>query len=434
MAEYGVTEEGFVLKPFDVLLDEGLDRVRAILGIDLTSTSPVRKLLEVAAHEDAELWKRMEDLYYANFVSTADGDALDLLGTDVGLDRRELFSTGTVRFTLAGPAPGREYIVPEGTIVTTASSPVRAFATTAAARLSATVTTAEVAVAALDRGTGFDQPLDSITVIDPAWQQVYLSDFAPATLTVTNPAPTTGGADREADEVYRSRLTGLARDMWTLDSVRQEVLDVNGVVDVVLSDPLGGVDVSQSYFHMFAFDQRTFSAERHIGEPYFFDVLVAHDYRWPWRTTGPVPGVFERVSAAVDRVRPIGVHANVVEADHIEVGVRAKVVVEAGSDSAALRSAILRRLATDIGGLRLGGDVRYSQVMCALAEQPGVVDVQQLHLRRCPPSFGRITFGAVPHQTAVVEAAVGENLVMGATELAVFRPDGVLIDLSVVAR
>ncbi|MFD0278932.1 baseplate J/gp47 family protein [Kitasatospora sp. NPDC127111] len=434
MTEYGVTDEGFVLKPFDILLQEGVDRVRAVLGVDLTSTSPVRKLLEVAAHEDAEVWKLMEDLYYANFVSTAYGDALDLLGEDVGLARRDLFSEGTVRFTLAGAAPGRDYVVPEGTVVTTAAAPLRAFATTAAARLNATAPTADVAIAAVDRGEEYDRGRDTITVVDPVWQQVYLGDFAPATLAVTNPVPTTGGGRREPDEVYRARLTGLARDLWTLDSVRQEVLDVNGVVDVVLSDPLGGVDVSQSYFDVFAFDQRLFSTERHVGEPYFFDVLVAHDYRWPWRTTGPVPGVYERVSAAVDRVRPVGVHANIVEANHIDTGVRATVIVEAGSDSAALQSAILRRLAADIGGLRLGGDVRYSHVMAAFVEQPGVVDVQQLHLRRCPPAFGRITFGAVPHQSAVVEAAVGENLVMGPTELAVFRPDSVLIDLTVVVR
>ncbi|WP_030241785.1 baseplate J/gp47 family protein [Streptomyces sp. NRRL S-350] len=457
MTDYGVTEEGFVLKPFDVLLREAVERVRAVLGvdlsgrdgkggddgqIDLTSTSPVRKLLEVAAHEDAELWKRMEDLYYANFVSTAFGDALDLLGDDVGLARRNLFSTGTVRFTLAGAALGRIYTVPEGTIVTTTDSPPKAFATTAAARLSAAAGTADVGVVAVGRGHDQDVGKDLITVVDPAWQAVYLADFAPATLTVTNPDVTTGGLDTESDQDYRARLSGLARSIWTLDSVRQAVLDVDGVIDVATSDPLGGVDVSQSYFGQFDFDQRLFNSERHIGEPYFFDVLVAHDFRWPWRTPAPVPGqaapsvtgVYERVSAAVDRVRPVGVHANIVEADHIDVGVRARVTVETGYDTAALRAAILQRLAIETGGPRLGGVIRYSQVMCAFAEQSGVVDVQQLHLRRLPPAFGRITFGAVPQQSGVVEAAVGENLVMGPTEMAVFRPDGLLVDVTVVVR
>ena len=65
--------------------------------VDLTSTSPLRKLIEVTAAEDGELWKRMEDLYYSSFVSTAVGDALDLLGGDIGVARRAGIAAGTVR-------------------------------------------------------------------------------------------------------------------------------------------------------------------------------------------------------------------------------------------------------------------------------------------------------------------------------------------------
>ena len=76
----------------------------------------------------------------------------------------------------------------------------------------------------------------------------------------------------------------------------------------------------------------------------------------------------------------------------------------------------------------------FSQVMTAFMEQVGVVDVQQLHLRRSPPAFGRISFGNVPHQSLTIEAAVGDNLAMGPTELAVFRPDTDLVDLELVTR
>jgi Baseplate J-like protein len=211
------------------------------------------------------------------------------------------------------------------------------------------------------------------------------------------------------------------------------VLDVPGVRDVLLSDPLGGVDVSQSYFGIFAFGRRPFSADRRVGDPYFFDVVVAHDFARPWRTTGPVVGVFEQVTAALDRVRPVGVHPHVVEADHVEVGVRAQVFTQPGYDTQALVAAITQRLA-DTSGLVLGGDVLYSQVMRAFVDQPGVVDVQNLRLRRCPPTLGRIAFGAVRFQSEVVEAGAGENLVMGPTEIAVFRVDSALLDLEVTAR
>jgi hypothetical protein len=76
--------------------------------------------------------------------------------------------------------------------------------------------------------------------------------------------------------------------------------------------------------------------------------------------------------------------------------------------------------------------VLYSQVVRAVVDVAGVVDVQRLHLRRHPPAFGRITFGVVPHQTVVVDAAVGQNLEMGPTELPVFRTEAALHDLELV--
>jgi hypothetical protein len=205
-------------------------------------------------------------------------------------------------------------------------------------------------------------------------------------------------------------------------------------LDVLLSDPLGGVDVSQGYFNLFLFSQRQFSGERRIGEPYFFDVVVAHEFARPWRTQGPLTGIFEQVTAAVDRVRPIGIHPNVLEASHIEVGVRAQVFIRPGFDTQALLGAIRERLAADVGALRLGGDVLYSQVMRALVEQAGVVDVQNMHLRRCPPAFGRITFGPVAFQSAELEAGPGENLDMGPTEIPVFRLDSELLEVEVTEQ
>ncbi|MEV5043490.1 baseplate J/gp47 family protein [Streptomyces griseoincarnatus] len=436
MTEYGVTRDGFVVKGIDAIMDDTRERARqmwATLGLkaDLSATSPLTKLIEAAAMEDAELWKRLQDYYYSGYVSTATGDSLDLLGRDVGLPRRDLFATGKVTLTLTGGLKGRTYVVPEGTVVL-APSRGQSFATADTVELTADAPAQDVVVQALARGIGGNVPKGKITAIDPAYRAVYLADFSPADVTVANGAELTGGERHEDDDTYRGRQLGIARTLWTREAAQQAVLNVDGVVDVLLSDPFGGVDVSQSVFNEFSFAERLFSAERQIGEPYTFDVVVAHDYRWPWRTTGAVPGVYERVQAVLKKVRPPGVHPNVVEADHIDVGVRALVVVERGSDEAALDRAIRSRLAGGFGKLRLGGDVLYSQVVRTVVEVEGVLDVQRLHLRRHPPAFGRITFGEVAFQTTTVEAAVGQNLVMGPTELPVLRPDAALHDLELV--
>jgi hypothetical protein len=70
--------------------------------------------------------------------------------------------------------------------------------------------------------------------------------------------------------------------------------------------------------------------------------------------------------------------------------------------------------------------------MRAFTDEPGVLDVQALHLRRGPAAFGRVTLGGVPYQAVAVEAGVGANLSMGATELAVFRPDSDLNEIELV--
>ncbi|MFD7080685.1 baseplate J/gp47 family protein [Streptomyces sp. NPDC059918] len=451
---YGVTPDGFVLKGLDVILAESKARTRAALGadVDLSPTSPLGKILEVVAQEDAELWKRMEALYYGQFTATADGAALELLGDDAGLARNAPRRAGAVVLTLTGGVPGRTYVLPEATVLlgdgdgagggtgggegsgAGGDSP-RAFATTAPVELTAAAPTRTVRVLAVEPG---DAPVAAATVdeVHPAHRAQYLADWPPAALVVTNPAPF-DELIPEDDDAYRARIIALPRALWTVESVRQAALSVPDVLDARVTDPLGGIDVSQAYFGGFDFGGRTFSDERRVGEPYFADVAVAHRGLRPWRTLpgpGSVTGVYELVAAAVDRVRPIGVHVNVVEADHIDVGVRAGIVLAAGFDGPTVIGRIRARLAADIGRLRLGDDVLYARVMCTLAEQPGVDDVRGLHLRRCPPAFGRFGFGGVPYQLGTVEAAVGESLAMSPTEMAVFAADPALSSIEVAGR
>jgi hypothetical protein len=59
-----------------------------------------------------------------------------------------------------------------------------------------------------------------------------------------------------------------------------------------------------------------------------------------------------------------------------------------------------------------------------------VVDVQNLHLRRCPPVFAGVNFaGALFGE--MVELAVGENVALGPHEIAYFTIDSQLIDIQV---
>ncbi|MGW2081422.1 baseplate J/gp47 family protein [Streptomyces sp. NPDC001939] len=441
---YGVTDEGFVLKGIDQLLAESRARARIAFGdnVDLGPAGPLGKILEVVAAEDCELWKQMEGLFYAQFPATATGTALNLLGADSGLPRLAGRRTGEVVFTLENAAPNRPYVVPEGTLLLTpappadGSPPARVFATEQPVVLTLASPKATVDVRAVEAGEEA-VAAETVTRVHPEHEREYLADWAGAELTLSNPAPFTGPLDDEDDTSYRARLIALPRTLWTKDSVRQAALRIEDVIDARVTDELGGLDVSQVFFSGFDFGERLFSAERRIGEPYFAEVAVAHRGPRPWLTTpGPdsVTGVRDLVAAAVEQVRPIGVHVNVVQADHIEVAVRAEIVVDPRFDTVAVEAGIRARLAHDIGQLRLGDDVLYARVMCALVDEPGVTDVRNLHLRRCPPAFGRFGFGSVPYQLGVMEAAVGESLVMGLTEMALFTRDSALNSIEVLTR
>jgi uncharacterized phage protein gp47/JayE len=435
MTDYGVTPTGFVVKPFADILNAKLDLARSAFGpdVDLRSTSALRKILDIASAEDQEHWKALEGGYYANFISTATGDALNVLGDDLGRQRENQRATGPVTFALASEAPGRNYILPIGTLVETAA-PVIRFRTIDTVILSGGQKTGTVGATAVLSGTGGNIAAGAIVQIDPIYASHYLS-LGTATIAATNPAPFTGGDLLADDETYRAQLLRLPRTLFTIQAVGATVLNVDGVRDCKVSDPLGGVDVSLSIFSSFVFDRRRFGQARFLGTPYFFDVLVAPQPSYAWETIGAVVGVRDQVAAAIDAVRPIGIFPNIRLADLVVVGVRANITTQPGMDlvsvGAALRSAFERRVA----GLGLGGAVLASEVLCDLLNVSGVVDVQNLHLRRYPPTFGSIVFGdREQFQGAAIEADLGANLSLTSNEIATFQYDSQLIDLRVSDR
>ena len=124
-ASFGVTTAGFVPKPFARLLAERLTMARAILGddVDLTSTSVLRKLLEISALEDARTWAALAAMYDNSFVATAAGSALGVLGAELGLPRPFLEASGSVTLTLTGTLPSGtpSLRIPAGSRMLTAS-------------------------------------------------------------------------------------------------------------------------------------------------------------------------------------------------------------------------------------------------------------------------------------------------------------------------
>jgi hypothetical protein len=428
--DYGVTGDGFVLKPIDVLVAEQDARAREMFGedVDLTPGSPIRKLLDAVAWHDHELWRALEAQYYSNFVSTAEGASLDLLGEDVGVERRRLFARGEITWTLAGGGePERRYTLPEGTLLeATTGDRCR---TLEPAELTVANPTATAAVEALERGV--DIPPGALSI--PQDFRTFALDLGAAQVTAVNAQPFSGGQRFESDADFRARMIALPRNTWTLERVRRAVKDLDPVRDCLVFDPLGGVDVSQSYFNTFRYGERAFSQDRRLASPYYFDVVVATWPGWPWRDQAGIRGTYERVVDAIRELRPVSIFPNVIAANQVEIGLRATLRVTTGHDQDAILAAIRSTLKRYVGDLSFGYDVRFSDVMVLVRRIAGVVDVQDLHLRRCPARFSGVNFGGgLFRQT--VELPQGANVQLAPDEIPYFAIDSKLIDIEVSAR
>ena len=143
--------------------------------------------------------------------------------------------------------------------------------------------------------------------------------------------------------------------------------------------------------------------------------------------TGPnqVLGLQDEILTALQPIRPISIFPSLVQADTVEVAIRVQLTLQSGANAGTVTAAAQVALAAYIASLGLGDAVLYSQVLRILTELPGVADVQNLRLRRCPSRFGEVVFGppvifADPDDISLIEIACGGNLTLAATEVAVF--------------
>jgi uncharacterized phage protein gp47/JayE len=437
--QYGVTPAGFVTKPLGTILDEALERARQMFGadLDLRSSSPFRKILELCAAEDALLWMRLEDQYYANFIPTASGRQLDNLGYDLGLERRYLDSQGTVKFKLGGnPKDGCIYVIPLGTVVQTEGKVQ--FRTTQRLALTKDSPEGEVPAIALRRGPAGNVNPNEINVINAEYMRRFFRLPAPAghvEVTVQNPSAFTGGDVLEDDLIFRRRLMDLPRTIWTAEALRQAALDVDGVRDCIVWDPYGGLDRTKHWYGSFKFKERMLTQERDLCSPYFFDLVVAPYLGAVWEGSGDLPGVRDDVEAALRDRRPISIFPNIIRACEVEIGVKAQVIVRHGFNQNAVLAEVRQRIGDYIFHLEMGDDVVASEVLCAMMDVPGVIDVRDLRLLRCPPRYGRVVFcKALEFQDETIEAGCGDNVILDTREIAVLKPDSDLFQLEVQAR
>lgn len=218
---YGVTATGFEKKTIDVILSELEAEAQNQFGVtvDLTSTSPLKMLLETVALEIARIWDMAENLWASGFVDYAEGDSLDDIGALMNTPRQAATqSSGSERFSGVGAT-----VIPLGAQVSTPEGLL--FQTT---------------VADVIGGGGYvDVPIRSVgfgedyNVSGGAISNLVSS--IPGCSSVVNQAGLVGGAEKETDAVYRLRIKGALEGLGkgTLLAIVNTVKAVTGVTGCV---------------------------------------------------------------------------------------------------------------------------------------------------------------------------------------------------------
>lgn len=111
---YGVTPQGFVRKPYSVILDEILlDYETAFPGFRKHESNALYVQVQAAANREEKFWATLEAMYYSRFVITASGTSLELRVIDtIGPRIEPTYAIGTCK---AIATPGT--ILPQGTLV-----------------------------------------------------------------------------------------------------------------------------------------------------------------------------------------------------------------------------------------------------------------------------------------------------------------------------
>lgn len=206
--------------------------------------SVARTLVESVGRELAVLYEQMDLVYRSGFLELAEGTSLDFVVALLGLQRiRAGRQVGEVVFTRSTPAPG-DITIPQGTVVATPPQGDEQVVFEYETTTTRTMRQGQTEVTAPIRFTPTPaQQADFVTGQVPANAISLIPKPIVGIETVTNPEPTTRGAEDETDEQLRQRAKKALAEAGksTVDALRAAVLQHGPGVNVVVQDLPRGV-------------------------------------------------------------------------------------------------------------------------------------------------------------------------------------------------
>lgn len=228
---YGITPQGFIRKPYSVILQELQDQAR--LGdyfgpdIDLSDASPVGIRIKLDAWAIDRQWALAEEVYYSLWINTAEGVSLDRV-VNLGFVSRDPAQYAIVVLEFEGLEGS---VIPIGSQAETAQNIV--FETIEEKTIDASGIV-HIYAQCTQSGTTGNVPAASITSIKTP---------IPGVDSVINPAAASGGRPRESDPELRSSYEDLpASTGSSIDAIWGIVSGLPGVTNVIASENTGNTE------------------------------------------------------------------------------------------------------------------------------------------------------------------------------------------------
>jgi uncharacterized phage protein gp47/JayE len=214
---------------YDEILAEMLSSFESLTSIDGRPESSIAgAVFRVFSDTLDRFYKRLEEIERASYLSSAQGNDLDRIGTLFGVDRIRQASARTAGFSRAVQFTNNGSLtasLPAGLRVWPPDDPDKAFFTTEGANLVAGGT-ALVHVRAAAEGSFFNAGLRTLTAHNAPY----------ADISVTNILPINNGEDFESDLAYRVRIQQeiTRREGLNEENLRSLLKSLPGIRDVWL--------------------------------------------------------------------------------------------------------------------------------------------------------------------------------------------------------
>jgi uncharacterized phage protein gp47/JayE len=312
--------------------------------------SVTRTLLETFGREIATLYDEMGAAYNAGFIDTASGNALDMVVSILGIQRKSAqFATGTATFSRRNPV--QDVSIPRGTRVSTrASSPenVKIYETTMNVLLTKGENQVEVPIKSLTPGEAGMTDFETVTALETPIIGIDK---------VINKKPTTIGTERETDEELRARAkaTVLSAGKATPEAIRTVVLGIPGVRGVTVNEMPNGI---------------------HGELDVIIDGLDLTDKESP---------TYQRVEETIDSVRPAGIHINIKSTETVRADIKLYLkltdVLRTDEEVEEIVKKIRTRIARHIGGLNSGSNLIRNRMVSAIFEIKDVYNIDEFVIK-----------------------------------------------------